>query len=214
MNTTEARTTHGHLPDLILSGIAGGPITEGIGAIATMALAIIGLAGVFVNVMAAVATIVIGALIMMEGGLAGVAHRWVHSQDAAEEQPLEMSGGVTAGFLGGLAGIVLGILALFREAPETLLAVAMLVFGASLLLGAGAAYRVSGSPSSRSKTSAQGMAATIPGGVTLVALAAIVLGILAIVGLVPITLTLAGLLSLGANALLSESMASYGRDRS
>ena len=48
-----------------------------------------------------------------------------------------MGGGFTAEFVGGAAGIVLGILALVGIAPEILCSVAVLVFGGTLLFGSG-----------------------------------------------------------------------------
>jgi hypothetical protein len=205
MNTSEAHTVHGTLPESVLGGIAGGSITEGIGAIGAIVLSIIGLAGIFANTMAAIATIVVGAVILMDGGLAGLAGHRLHSQGANERQTQELGGGVTAGFFGGLAGIVLGILALFRPIPDTLLAVAVLVFGAALLLGISRLHWQSQYQTQTSAPNALGTAVAPASGGLLVGLAAVVLGILAIIGLVPMTLILAGLLGLGASVLFSGS---------
>ena len=98
MNTTEAHAVHEHSTETFLSGLAGSSIAEGIGALSAMILAIIGLAGIFADDMAAIATIVVGAVILMEGGLAGLACRWLPFQ-GAERQTLELGGGVTAEFL-------------------------------------------------------------------------------------------------------------------
>jgi hypothetical protein len=212
MNTTsETHTSHGLLSETIVGGMAGNSITEGIGAIATIALAIIGLAGVFADIVAPVATIVIGAVLLMEGVLAGAAVRRLSSQGVSARQT-GMGSGVTAGFFGGLAGIVLGILALFRTAPgaspDILLAVAVLVYGAALLIGGGTIVRTL---QFQNQTTAQDMSgATIAtgSGSMLIGLATVVLGILAIIGLVPMTLILIGLLSLGAGALFSGSTVS------
>ncbi len=54
-----------------LKWAAGGSMMEAVGAIATIALAIVGLAGVFSPTMASIATIVIGAAILLEGGAMG-----------------------------------------------------------------------------------------------------------------------------------------------
>lgn len=207
MNTTETHTVHGHLSESLLSGIAAGSVTEGIGAIGAMILAIIGLAGILPSAMASIATIVIGTVILMEGGLAGVAGRWLSAQSATEKHSLALGGGVTAEFFGGLAGIILGILGLFQAMPETLLAVAVLVFGAALLLGGGSILRLNRWLQLQNQVAAQDMsqtlAATNLGGFVLIGLATVVLGILAVIGLVPMTLILVGLLSLGASALFS-----------
>lgn len=204
MNTSEAQTVHGAIPESFLGGIASGSVTEGIGAIGTIILAIIGLAGVFANIVAAVATIVIGGVFLMEGVWGSAAARRL-SQFQGIRPTLGVANGVTAGFFGGLAGIVLGILALFRAGPGTttdmLIAVAVLVYGASLLVGGGALSRLTAFPSHDAGTASMAMGS----GSLLVGLAAVVLGILAVIGLVPMTLVLVALLSLGGGALFSGS---------
>lgn len=181
------------------NGIAGGSLAEGAGAIATIILAIIGLAGVFANIVAPVAAIVIGAVFLMEGVVLNATTKRLNSQSA--KRTLGMANSVTAGFFGGLAGIVLGILALFQTAPgnrpEVLLAVAVLVYGATLLVGGGAFSRLTATPEPSTTTG------TMSSGGQLIGLGTVVLGILAIIGLVPMTLVLVGLLSLGGGALFS-----------
>lgn len=192
--TTETRLEY-------FSTIGGISATESAGAIATITLAIIGLAGVFANIVTPVATIVIGAVFLMEAVLLNTTAKRLNSQSAG--RTLRMANGITAGFFGGLAGIVLGILALFQTAPgnhiEVLLAVAVLVYGAALLVGGGAFSRLATTPETSTGTG------TMSSGSLLIGLAAVVLGILAIIGLVPMTLVQAGLLSLGGCALFSGS---------
>lgn len=198
---TETHTVQGSVSESILGGIATGSVTEGIGAIGAIILAIIGLAGIYTNIMAAIATIIVGAVILMDGGLVGLAGHRLHTQSVNASQARQLGSGVTAGFFGGLTGIVLGILALFRPMPGTLLAVAVLVFGAAFLLGISRLnwlYQVQAPDVTRAA------AATGSGGL-LVGLAAVVLGILAIIGLVPMTLILVGLLSMGAGMLFNGS---------
>ncbi len=161
---------------------------EAIGAIAAIALAIVGLAGVFSNTMAAIATIVIGASILSEAGAFGATY-W-NRAGVTGVTSSESSGGMGADMLGGVAGIVLGILALLGVAQGTLLSVAVLVFGATFLLSSVANSNVNAFNS---------------GGQVLVGLGGIVLGILAVIGLDPMTLVLVGLLSLGVAALFSGS---------
>ncbi len=188
--------------------MAGSSVAEGIGAIGAIVLAVIGLAGIMTSDMAAIATIVIGAVILMEGGLAGLTWRRLPSHGANQRQAQELSGGVTAEFFGGLAGIVLGILGLFQALPDTLLAAAVLVFGATLLLGGGAVSRLIWPVQLQVQVPPQNAPGAVvavgTGGHMLVGLAAIVLGILAIIGMVPMTLILVGLLSLGASALFQR----------
>lgn len=185
------------------SGITNGSVTEGAGAIAAIILTIIGLAGVFADIVAPVATIVIGAVFLMDGVWGSAAARRLGSQSQGSKRTLGVGNGTTAGFFAGLAGIVLGILALFRTMPGTrtdvLLAVAVLVYGAALLVGSGAIARLSAIPDTTNPAVAAGS------GSMLIGLASVVLGILAVIGLVPMTLVLVGLLSLGSGALFSGS---------
>jgi hypothetical protein len=112
---------------------------------------------------------------------------------------MEAGGGASAGFLGGIAGIVLGILALLGVATMTLLSVAILVYGASFMLSGISAERLVGS------LGTHGTAGEMTSGHFMVGIAALVLGILAVVGLSQLTLVLVGLLCLGTGALFSGS---------
>jgi hypothetical protein len=59
---------------------------------------------------------------------AALAAKAGHNLNAAE-----LPNGLNAGVLGGMTGIVLGILAILGVAPQTLIAVAAIVFGAAVL---------------------------------------------------------------------------------
>lgn len=205
MNTMETHAIH----ETHLTGsYTGGLMTERIGAVAAIILAILGLAGILSRDLAAIATIVIGAIMLADGGLARQARRRLAGTGSMPVAELSNSG-VTAEFFGGFAGIVLGILAMFQPAPQTLLAVAVLVFGAALLLGGGLAAPLTWLIQSQNDPyapEAQTPAFAAPSsGHTLVGLAALVLGILAVVGLAPLTLVLVGLLALGASGLFAGS---------
>src|SRR5262249_7927802 len=119
MNATNAETAHAPAHEWSITKLAGGSVTEAIGAIGAVVLAIIGLAGILSSLMASIATIVIGAALLMEG---------IASRQFVFTRELK------AGFFAGVAGTILGILALFGTAPQTLLAVALIVFGVSFLL--------------------------------------------------------------------------------
>ena len=122
--------------------LASGSIMEAVVAIGAIVLSIIGLAGMLSNVMAAIATIIIGGALLVEGGAIGSDYGRLISESREESggfDAVELGGGLTAEFLGGIAGIVLGILALFGTAPTVLMPAAVIVFGAALLLGSAAA---------------------------------------------------------------------------
>ena len=163
-------------------------LMESIGAFATLVLAIAGLAGGFSTTLAAIATIVLGAAIWMEGGAVFASQRTHVSLENGSAETLQWSEGLGIEFLGGLSGIILGVLALLGIAPITLLSVAMLVFGATFLLNSKAGF----GPSSQS----------------MFGLAGLTLGLLAVCGVNPIILVLAGLVSLGTSALLNSAAGS------
>jgi hypothetical protein len=113
-----------------------GSSVESLAGLGAITLAILGLAGVLPFVFAAIATIVVGAALLLEGiAIAGAfAEEVRHSQAFATKDESMVGGGVSAQTLGGAAGITLGILALVGIAPWTLLSVSVIVFGGTLLL--------------------------------------------------------------------------------
>ncbi len=182
MNTTEVHTGYQPIQEATYRTVEGGAIMESMGAVATIALAIVGLAGVFSITMAAIAAIVLGAAIWMEGGAHAANYRKAASSGSSVARTLEWSESLSAEFLGGLAGIFLGVLALLGVSPIPLLSVAALVFGATFLFSGVATF---GSSSQ-----------------ALMGLGALVLGLLAVIGLNSLILVLVAFACLGASALL------------
>ena len=192
MNTTETHVMeHPHERETAFKWVAGGSLMEAVGAIATIALAIVGLAGIFSPTMAAIATIVIGAALLIEGGSFGAAQYVPRVGEGGRAAEAFETPDTSAAFLGGVAAIILGILALLGVASLTLMSVAAIVLGASFLL------------SGVAQSGAFPAAAT---GHTMVGLASAVLGILAVVGLSSLVLVLVALLVLGGGALFSGSV--------
>lgn len=202
MNASDTQTMPGAYSGTFATGIRAGEVTEGVGAIAACVLAIIGLAGHATNLMAQIATIIVGGVILVQGGLATLAYRQVSAQGGSERLANELGGGVSAEFFGGLTGIVLGILAFSVPSALQLLSVSVLVFGASLLIGGMAAARLEWAAQAAAPRSG-----AIPGlgGHLFVGVGTLVLGILAVIGLAPMTLVLVALLALGAGALFSTA---------
>jgi hypothetical protein len=197
-NNMNASEVHSHPVQRILhETVAGSSMTEGIGAICTIVLAVLGLAGAFTNVVASIATIVVGAIFLADNMLARSTLRTLNAKGVHAG----LGSGVSASFFAGIAGIVLGILSFFNPMPERLVSVAVLVFGAALFLGAGTYARLNWLLS-HPEDAGSAATATVNGGV-FAGLAVTVLGILAVVGLAPMTLALVGLLCLGTAALFS-----------
>ncbi len=183
--------------------ITGGSSVEALGGAAAVVLALIGLAGFLPMYMTAIATIAIGAALMIEG--ATIFARW----KALTRTEPGLRGGVGTEVLGGAAGIVLGILALVGVLPNILLPVAAIVFGGSLLLGGAVEAEAADVISYRDPrrehlfhetTQASGDVMVLVGG------GAIVLGILGVLTVGPVlTLTMVSMLAIGGAILVGAS---------
>jgi len=181
---------------------AGGSMLESLAGVTAAILAILGLAGVEPLYMLTIAIIAIGVALLAEG--AAVAAKSAAAGSVAEA-------GMNAELLAGMAGIVLGVLALLGMTQLVLSAAAMLVFGGALLLSAGAATeRASTVHPQRLGETPRKTALGAAGAKVLVALAVVVLGILALVGFEPQLLLLVAALALGA-VLLLNGLAVGGR---
>jgi hypothetical protein len=186
-----------------------GSLVEGVGGAATIVLSILGLTGVMPIELAAIAAIAFGVALVAEGGtIASRFSRLLARSGGSEVDVAGLGGGMSAEFLGGATGALLGLLAVLHIAPMHLVPIAAVVFGGALLLGNGATSRASelalgyASKPEVHAVAREAMLAAASSQV-LVAMGAIALGIIAIVGIHPATLTLAALLGLGASVVLS-----------
>jgi len=195
---------------------SSGLFAEAVGGIATIALAIIALSGTSPSFLLAIATIVFGAALLIEG--TSIATDYAHVVSAVPGLSLQFgAGGLASVFLAGITGIILGVLALLGIAAPALTSVAVIVFGSALLLSSSAALnlhtlkvRLSG------ETAMADMMSGTAGAQALVGIAAVVLGILAVAGTDAQPLALVALLALGAGMLttgngMSNAMVSMFR---
>jgi hypothetical protein len=190
--------------------IAGGSIAETIGGAATCVLAIVGLSGILSADLAAVATIAAGAALALEG--TSILTRYTEllqeiRADASGE--IALGGGMSAESLGGFAVITLGVLALIGVTSTALMSVALIVLGGSLLLSSTATSRLNSLRIAQHRHDevfravAREAVSAASGAQVLLGMGGIVLGILAVVGIDPLTLVLIGLLATGFSVLLS-----------
>ena len=191
-----------------MSIVAGGSFAEAIGGVGAVVLAILALVGVMPERMAAIATLAVGVALLLEGIAIATRFSNLFSKTGRSlADAAELGGGMGAEFLGGAAGGVLGLLAILNIAPMTLMAIAIIVFGASLLLSSGTTYRVDALASKlgqRNLTAGQTLVALAASGIqVLVGIAGIALGIIALVGVSTMTLILVGLLCAGSSVLIS-----------
>lgn len=195
-----------------------GGVVDAIGGVATVVLAIIALSGINQPMLAAIATIVFGAALLIQGGTMLTEYTKLifpaGAIDPAED--IVGGGGLSALFLVGAAGIVLGILALINIVPQTLTAAAVIAFGSAMLLSSNSVWHLYRAKHAwrqlevaQSFSGGEILAGEMASGSAAIqclsGLAAIVLGILAVTGANPPVLTLVALLILGATVLLTGS---------
>lgn len=195
-----------------------GGVADAIGGVATVVLAVIALSGVYEPTLGAIATIVFGAALLIQGGTMLSEYTKLAFPSGASEPAQELAGGagLSALFLVGAAGIVLGVLALIGIASQTLIGCAVIAFGGALLLSSNSVWylyrakqasaRLATSPvRSGGEVLAGEMASGSAALQCLAGIAAIVLGILAVTGMRPDVMILVGFLVLGATVLLTGS---------
>lgn len=183
--------------------ILAGSATEAIAGAGAVVLSILGLLGVAPTIMAAIATIAVGAALIIEGGsIAARLSRFSNGRQKA------VGSGITTETFGGVAGVTLGILALVGIAPFTLMPIAAIVMGAAILIGAGATQQVEQAIHERGYggEAMHQVVDTSIGARVLVGLGVATLGVLVLVGVgAPVSLTLIAMLALGAAELLFGS---------
>ena len=192
-------------------------VDETVGGLALIVLAVLALAGIDPPLLLAVATIVAGAALLFMS--IALANEFSNALALSVRAPLETerSDIWTAGSLAGVVGIVLGILSLLDVAPGTLMAVALIVFGAAVFLDfimmaqaralRMAAIRPVGeppvvTPSGEAARFAFSAAASSDMGSLLFGFALVLLGIIALTGLNTEILIAVALLALGGYCFL------------
>lgn len=187
-----------------------GGFVDALGGIATIVLAIIALAGVKSIVLLSIATIVFGAALLIQGG--AMLTEFAQVEASPEASAASAGGGLGALFGVGVAGIILGVLALLGVHAPILNAVAVIAFGGALVVSSSAVWQLLTSRSVATRfQSTSSMLRVVAsevatGSSTLQAmagLAVIVLGILAVAGTMTDTLTLVGLLIAGAAIVMT-----------
>jgi hypothetical protein len=196
------------------SPAAVGPMTEGAAGIAVIVLSILGLAAISSGVLAAIATIVIGVGLLIEAADTGLEYarstRPVADAGAAPRSA-QLGADVSVELMCGVAGIVLGVLALLGAGTAVhLLPAALIVFGGALLLVGFSATTIGTARRLESATGAAAITveselASARGVQVLVGITAIVLGILAAVLAAGPTLLMVGLLVVGAGLLATSA---------
>lgn len=193
---------------------AYGGLIDAIGGIAVAVLAIIGLTGFDPERMAGIATIVLGAALLIQGGT--ILSEYAHVYETATVSSSDRVGGdgLAAMFVVGAGGLVLGVLALLGLVAVDMTGIAVIAYGSALVLSSTSVRQLHMmqthnlqmvSSHSGHELLAGQMASGSSGIQLLTGLTATVLGILAVAGHNPVVLTLAALLVLGVTVLLTGS---------
>jgi len=188
-----------------------GPMTEGAAGIAVIVLAILALASISPGVLTPIAAIVIGVGLLIEAANTGIEYSRVSARgvQGGAVQTAQLGADVSVELMAGVAGIVLGVLALIGAATDMhLLPAALIVFGGAMLLAGFSATSISTvsgiEAAPGGMIAVQSELAPARGLQVLAGISAIVLGILAFVLTAGATLLMVGFLVVGA-ALLATS---------
>lgn len=192
--------------------LISGSSTEALTGAGAVVLAILGLAHIAPQMMAAVSAIALGAALIMDGAAVAAEYSRIlaHSGKGTVNKA-ELGGGMSTQIVGGAAAVALGVLGLLNIEAQALLAIAAIVLGVTVVSSGGVTTRLNAlrieisDEHELAKRIAREAMTTATGTDILVGLAAVVLGILALVGIAAPTLTLVAMLALGASILLTGS---------
>ena len=185
-------------------------LAEGIAGAGAIGLSIIGLVNIAPTWMMPIATLALGCALLFEGGAVAARFNDLMAVTARRRYDVSALGsGMTAEVIGGLGGIILGILALLKIHPMILIPSAVVLFGVTLLFSSTVSARLNAVEISKSpeydmfrEVAREAVFASASVQV-LFGIAAITLGILALVGINPIALSLVGLLGVGFSNMLN-----------
>jgi hypothetical protein len=207
-NITEPGTPQGG-PKKVAEAFAATSITAAVTGIGALVLAILALAGIFPTILLPIATISVGVALLSEGAATSASwDRLVSETGEPRFRQTEMGSSAGAGFVGGGAAVVLGVLALLGLSAGTLLAIAAIVLGASVLLTSSALpvfdRFVEGRYEQQAPASAHDAVLGASGVQALAGASAGILGILALVAVAPPpTLIGVAMVILGGTLVLS-----------
>lgn len=177
-----------------LDTLAGGSGVEALGGLAGIILSVLGLVGISPALMVSIAAIVVGGAMLIGGAIAS-AEVWRGVGGEGRTEKAVAGGGATMAVMCGIAVVVLGVLGLVNIAPAILLPIAAITVGTGLALFAAVPTRgLRGDVGFVEMASFSRMPGAGIGMRMVTGLAAIVLGVLALVGVAPAVLTLVAFL--------------------
>ncbi len=208
-------TMHDRENKNLVRAVASGSSSEAISGGAAIVLTILGLANIAPSLMMTISGIVISVGLLFEGGMVASEYSRIISRSGnGGLSSFEFGGGLSAQVIAGGAAAVLSVLGLLGLATNVLMPIAAIVIGGGVVLGSGVMSRLNNVKIATSgdtevtKRAAQEAVTASAGAQVLVGLAAMVLGILGLVGIAPVTLTLVAFLAVGTSILLSGAAVS------
>jgi hypothetical protein len=192
----------------------GIPSEEASGGVALVVLGILALAGIQPTLLNSIGVIVAGIALTVEGGMLSARYAKALSKAAPQNvNAAELSGGMSSSLLAGLAGIVLGILAILDIATTPLIAVALIIFGAAVLFDYVARAQIralrmvgEGTAGESARIAISAASSTNTAGL-LIGVGLITLGILVLAHAAPEVLASAALVGLGTYLVLEGAAA-------
>jgi hypothetical protein len=190
--------------------VSRGSMVEAACGIAAVILAIVGLGGGAPGYTLGIATILVGVALFSQGVAIAANYQRLREGVRATWSFSELSSGMGAELFGGAAGIVLGIVGTAVPSLSTtsmVCSVAILIFGAALLVGTGANASLAQIAGARTywqvgEAIREALAAAT-GFQVLVGFASIILGIIALAGTGMVILPLVAILAIGTSVVLS-----------
>jgi hypothetical protein len=177
-------------------GVVAGGSAAALGGEIAVALAVLSLVGVVPWILVPVAALVVGVALLFGGGVVAALFEERLERIRASADARAVVGGMALEGLCGAAGVTLGILALAEILPAILLPLAVIALGGALLLGSGALYFMHPQDEPMIAFSGTQMLAGV---------GAVVLGVLALVGVPTLALCAVGVLVLGAGLMVGGS---------
>jgi hypothetical protein len=184
----------------------------GVLTVGVIAVSIIGLVGLAPQLLVAIAVLALGVAFLFEGGSMMAALPDLSRETGRGGLGVDdLSIGVTAESLAGMAGCVLGVLSILNIGTATVVPAAAIIFGGALILGTGASARLNAlqvRQPERHRTIQEATRRFVLGATSLqvlAGLAVITLGILALEGIMPLVLNQVSMLTIAALFVLSDA---------
>jgi hypothetical protein len=198
----EVRAVHHEEARFPSYAMAGGSALEGLAGVSALVLAILGLLGIYSFYMLSIATILVGAALILEGtALTARMATTMHDVTGGRLALSEFGSGIGVNYIGGITGIVLAIIAMAGVSPWILLPCAAIVYGVTHIFGTSAISSMTQNRYASEPDNVQRMitlAAKSTGEVQMfIGFGGLVLGVLALLGYVSMTLVLVSMLAFG-----------------